>query len=356
MLLSSRRSAIVRLGQNQLGNFQLRNWVLGSVTAVMGVAGLFVSSRAGHGVAYYGGLLFFLFAVLFVILLIKVDYDDAKEATSASEFRALFVKVTAVLKPATISAGSGPIIVHSIGTADLRDALARGFADFMVRPTHLIILCVVYPVVGILFARLTFGYEILPILFPLVSGFSLIGPLAATGLYELSRRREQGLDTSWWHVFDVVRSPSIHAIVILGVIMALIFVAWLFAAQSIYELYFGNVVTASVSEFVRQTLTTPSGWKLILVGCGVGFLFAVVVLTISVVSLPMLLDRNVGVVTAVRTSIRAVLANPVTMAIWGLVVGGALVLGSLPLFVGLAIVLPVLGHSTWHLYRKIVEI
>ena len=140
MLLSGRRSAILWPGQNQLGNFQLRNWVLGSVTTVMGVAALFVSSRAGYGVAYYGGLLFFLFAVLFVILLIKASYDEVKEATALSEFRELAGKVTGFLKPATTSADPGPPVVHTIGTADLRDALARGFADFMVRPTHLIIL------------------------------------------------------------------------------------------------------------------------------------------------------------------------------------------------------------------------
>ncbi len=224
----------------------------------------------------------------------------------------------------------------------MRDSLDKGLSDFMVHPTHLIILCVRYPVVGFFFARLTFGYDVLPILFPLVSGFSLIGPLAATGLYELSRRREQGLDASWWHVFDVRRSPSIHAIAALGVVLAMIFFGWLFAAQEIYELYFGSWVPNSISELVYRAFTTPSGWKLIAVGCGVGFLFAVVVLTISVVSLPMLLDRHVGVVTAVRTSVRAVAANPMTMAIWGIIVAGTLVLGSLPLFVGLAIVLPVL--------------
>ncbi len=321
----------------------------------MGVAGLFVSSRAGYGVAYYGGLLFFVFAILFVMLLVKAGFDEGGEATAFDEFRGYFVKVTAFLIPATRSAGSEQIVVHSIGTVDLRDSLANGLSDFMVHPTHLIILCVIYPVVGFFFARLTFGYDILPILFPLVSGFSLIGPLAATGLYELSRRREQGLDTSWWHVFDVRRSPSIHAIAALGIVLALIFVGWLFAAQEIYELYFGSWVPNSISELVYRAFTTPSGWKLIAVGCGVGFLFAVVVLTISVVSLPMLLDRNVGVVTAVRTSVRAVAANPMTMAIWGFIVAGTLVLGSLPLFVGLAIVVPVLGHSTWHLYRRLVE-
>ena len=246
-------------------------------------------------------------------------------------------------------------IVRTIGTADLRDVLTKGLADFMAHPTHVVFLCVIYPVVGLILARLTFRYEMLPVLFPLIAGFTLIGPLAATGLYELSRRREQGRDVAWWHAFDVLRSPSIRAIATLGVMLMAIFVAWLGAALAIYELIFGSWVPASIAEFARQVFTTSSGWALIIVGCGVGFLFAVVVLTISVVSLPLLLDRDVGAVTAVQTSVRAVLANPKTMAMWGLIVAGALVIGSLPLFVGLAVVMPVLGHSTWHLYRKVVE-
>jgi uncharacterized membrane protein len=332
----------------------VRNWVLGTVTSVMGVAGLFVSSHAGHGIAYYGGLLFFLFAMLFVMLLVKVGYDEVGEGAELSEVPGYLSKFAGILMPASRSAGPENIVVRSIGTVDLRDSLAKGFSDFMLRPTHLIVLCVIYPVVGFIFARLTFGYDILPMLFPLVSGFSLVGPLAATGLYELSRRREQGLDTSWWHVFDVRRSESIHAIGTLGIVLALLLAGWLFAAQEIYELYFGSWVPNSISELAHRVFTTSSGWQLIAVGCGVGFLFAVVVLTISVVSLPMLLDRNVGVVTAVRTSVRAVVANPMTMAIWGMIVVGTLVLGSLPLFVGLAIVVPVLGHATWHLYRRVI--
>jgi uncharacterized membrane protein len=247
------------------------------------------------------------------------------------------------------------MIVHKIGMADLRDALAKGIADFSAVPTHLVFLCLIYPVITLIAARTTAGYEVLPLVFPLLAGFTLIGPLVAVGMYELSRRREMGLDISRRHAFDVFRFPSIGAIATLGVVLMGIYVAWLFAARAIYDHYFGSAAPASIAEFARQVSTTPSGWALIVVGCGVGFFFAVVVFTLSVVSFPLLLDRNVGVMTAVITSVRAVIANPTTMAVWAFIVAGALVIGSLPLFVGLAVVLPVLGHSTWHLYRKVVK-
>lgn len=244
--------------------------------------------------------------------------------------------------------------IRKIDTADLRDALARGVSDFMVQPTYLIFICVIYPLVGLFLARLTAGYDVLPLLFPLLAGFALIGPVAATGLYELSRRRELGLDFTWWHVFDVLRSPSLRAIVTVGAVLAMIFVAWLVAAQIIFLAIFGDWVPASVAEFAGRIFTTSSGWTLIVVGCGVGLVFAVVVISISVVSLPMLLDRDMGAMAAIQASIEAVMANRRTMAIWGFIVVGGLALGALPAFVGLAIVFPILGHATWHLYRKVV--
>ena len=254
-----------------------------------------------------------------------------------------------------IDADSVQPSIRTIGTADLIDALAKGLADFKAMPTHLVFLCVIYPVVTLLFARAAAGYEVLPLVFPLLAGYTLIGPLVATGMYELSRRREQGLDSSRMHAFDVRRSPSIGAIATLGAVLMVMYFAWLGAAWAIYVLNFGGVAPESVAGFARQVFTTPAGWALIIVGTGVGFLFAVIVFALSVVSFPMLLDRPVGVVTAVQTSIRAVRANPLTMAIWGLIVAAGLLLGALPLFVGLAVVLPVLGHATWHVYRKVVE-
>jgi uncharacterized membrane protein len=236
---------------------------------------------------------------------------------------------------------------------DLKDALAKGIEDFWAVPTHAIFLSIIYPVAALVLAQLTLN-NLLQLFFPLAAGFALIGPVAALGLYELSRRRELGLDLSWKHAFGVRHSASIGGILALGVLLTVIFLLWVAVSQAIYIANFGYAPAGSIPNFLRQVFTTPEGWTLIVVGNGVGFLFAVLVLMISVVSFPLLLDRDVGAVVAILTSVRVVLKNPVTMATWGLIVAGLLLIGSLPLFIGLAVVIPVLGHSTWHLYRKVV--
>ena len=245
--------------------------------------------------------------------------------------------------------------VRHIGLAEIKDALARGIDDFRAMPSHAVFLCLLYPIVGFIAARMVLGYDVLPLLFPLAAGFALIGPFAAIGLYEMSRRREQGLDVSWRHALDVRYSPSFGAILTLGVLLMIVFLVWLAAAQAIYVASFGYTPAASMPDFVTRVLTTPAGWRLIVIGNGVGLLFAVLVLTVSVVSFPLLLDRDVGVAEAVLTSVRAVAANPVPMALWGLIVAAILAIGMVPLFFGLAVVMPILGHATWHLYRKVVE-
>ena len=245
--------------------------------------------------------------------------------------------------------------VRKISVSDLFDALRRGVDDFMVKPSHIAFLCLIYPLVGVVLATWTSGANALPLLFPLVSGFALIGPLAAIGLYEISRRREAGLDASWRHAFEVRNSPALPSIAAVGIMLFAIFITWLLTAKLFYEHLFGPEPPASLSSFIAQIFATGRGWTLIVLGHAIGFVFAAVVLCTTVVAFPLLLDRDVGAYEAIHTSVRVVLANPIVMAVWGLIVAVGLIVGSVPVFAGLAVVLPILGHATWHVYRKVVE-
>jgi len=246
-------------------------------------------------------------------------------------------------------------VVRKISLTDLGNALRLGWEDFKAIPTHAVVLCVIYPIIGLVLFRLVLGHSLLPLLLPLAAGFTLIGPFAALGLYELSRRRERGEEAAAWDAMHVLSAPSFGAILGLGVFLFALFATWIAAADAIYVATFGYAPAASIPDFAQRVLTTPEGWSLIIIGCGVGFLFAVVALCVSVVSFPLMLDRHATAIDAIRTSVRAVMMNPIEMAVWGLVVAVLLVVGSLPFFVGLTVVLPVLGHATWHLYRKVVE-
>lgn len=244
--------------------------------------------------------------------------------------------------------------VCRISFADMRSALRKGLDDFRTFRTDVAFICVTYPLAGLALAWFAFHLELLPLLFPLASGFALIGPVAAVGLYEMSRRREQGKTASWADAFAMVGSPSFGAIFVLGLLLMGILLLWLGAAELIYQATLGPARPTSVAAFASDVLTTSAGWAMIVAGIGVGFVFAVVVMTVSVVSFPMLIDRDVGIAVAVVTSVRAVMANPRPMAAWGMIVTAGLVVGSIPLFLGLIFVMPVLGHATWHLYRKLV--
>ncbi len=250
---------------------------------------------------------------------------------------------------------SSEIVIRKIGVKDLWQALKEGFDDFKAKPTHVVFLCVIYPLFALLLTLFLIGQNLLHLAFPVVSGFTLIGPVVSIGLFEMSRRRERGLDVTWSSAFNFVHSSSFAPILALSVAMLLLYAAWLYMAQLLYFGLFGAVPPDSISDFATQVLTTRRGGALIFYGNILGFIFALVALATSVVAFPLLLDKPVSAITAVSTSIKAVMSNTLMMAVWGLIVVVLLAAGAILFLIGLAVVLPILGHATWHLYRKLVE-
>lgn len=247
-----------------------------------------------------------------------------------------------------------PPAIRRIAVADLWDTLVRGAEDFGVVRSDVIFLCAFYPLAGLLLWKVVYGAGMVHMLFPLVAGFALLGPLASVGLLEMSRMRERGEMATFATAFRVVHAPSFAAIVMLGLLLLAIFLVWLGAAALIYRFTFGSTPLGSLGNFVHAVFATPQGWSMIVIGVGVGFLFAALVFVISVVSFALLLDRDTGLDAAISTSIRVVAENPGPMAVWGMLIAAGLVVGALPLFIGLIVILPILGHASWHLYRKVV--
>lgn len=242
--------------------------------------------------------------------------------------------------------------VRTITADDLDASLRDGWADFKALRGDLLLVGLLYPAIGIVTAAFITESQLM-LLFPLFAGLSLMGPVAAVGFYELARRREEGLDSRWRHFFDGFRGRQGVSIAGLGLLA--IFVAWLASAALVYALFLGPEPPATIFSLFRALFTTPEGWATIIVGNLVGLLFALLVLATSVVSMPMLVDRRISAERAIAISLAAFRRNPVVMLRWGLMVAAILVIGAIPLLIGLAAALPVLGYATWHLYTRLVD-
>ncbi|KHQ53225.1 DUF2189 domain-containing protein [Mameliella alba] len=246
-----------------------------------------------------------------------------------------------------------PPRTRQLTNQDLREALYAGWHDFQQCRTDVMFLVLLYPVIGIVLALAALNMDLVPLIFPLIAGFALLGPVSAVGVYEISRRREQGEEIGWLGALKVVESPRFASILVMGIYLAVIFCLWLVVAGHLYGATLGPEAPASIGTFLGGLATGP-GLVMIVLGCAIGGVFALAVLATSVVSFPLLLDRAVGLPVAVLTSIRVTRENPRVILTWGAIVTLGLVLGSIPALIGLVIVLPVLGHATWHLYRRAV--
>jgi len=261
----------------------------------------------------------------------------------------------------TIARGKAPrkpvqIPVRNITDEDLRFALRQGFDDFKTFRGDVVFAGLIYTVIGLAAMVMTTSMPLMPFFLPVVAGVGLLGPVAAVGFYELADRREAGeRDLHWYNFLDVRKRRTVDDMGMVAGLLLAIFFLWLLAAGALYALIFGWQTPASVGDFLSMVFTTPRGWALIVAGAVVGAIFGWIVLALSVVSLPMLVDRNVSAAEAVSASWRAAHANKGEMIRWGLTVVVLLVLGSIPLFVGLAFVLPWLGYATWHLYTRLID-
>ncbi|KII13813.1 DUF2189 domain-containing protein [Phaeobacter sp. S60] len=244
--------------------------------------------------------------------------------------------------------------VLQLDITDLGAALRAGWQDFTACRSDAMALVFLYPLIGVALVTLSLSMNLLPLVFPLVLGFALIGPVAAVGLYEMSSRREAGFTPRWMDAFAVLRSPAFLSILMLGLYLAALCILWLTVAAAIYNRTLGPEAPQSVISFTRDTFTTAPGWAMLVIGSAVGAVFAFAALAVSLVSFPLLLDRHVGLPIAVATSLRVVRQNLLVSLLWGVIVTALLILGAIPMFVGMIVVVPVLGHATWHLYRRAI--
>ncbi|MFV1592810.1 DUF2189 domain-containing protein [Phaeobacter sp. JH20_36] len=250
-------------------------------------------------------------------------------------------------------AGEMPRVLQ-LDMADLGAALRAGWQDFAACRSDAMALVFLYPLIGVALVVLSLSMNLLPLILPLVLGFALVGPVAAVGLYEMSSRREAGFTPRWMDAFAVLRSPAFLSILMLGLYLAALCILWLTVATAIYNRTLGPEAPTSLAAFTQDIFTTGAGWAMLVIGGTVGGIFAFAALAVSLVSFPLLLDRHVGLPIAVATSLRVVRRNLWVSLVWGLIVALALLVAAIPMFAGMIVVVPVLGHATWHLYRRAV--
>ncbi len=256
-------------------------------------------------------------------------------------------------KPMSISGKVDPV-VRPVAATDVAEALVEGLRDFQALPLYGLAFGALYAAGGIAIILCLTAFGMAYLAYPLAAGFALIGPFVAIGLYEVSRRRETGQPVSFGAIWSTIRSRS--EIGWMAFVTLFVFVAWMYQVWLLISLLLGpHASFSTLQEFITVVLTTKEGLLFLAIGNAVGALLSLSLFSLTVVSFPLLLEREVDFVTAMVTSVRAVVTSPMPMIGWAAVIAMLLIVSALPYFLGLVVILPVLGHATWHLYRRIVE-
>ena len=244
--------------------------------------------------------------------------------------------------------------INHLDMKDVRAALADGFADFRRYPVFGLFFGGIYALGGLFIVVVLSLYHLPWMIIPVAIGFPLIGPFVAVGLYEISRRHERGEPISWRGILTEVFRQRERQLSWMAFVVLFVFWIWIYQVRLLLALFLGFKIPASLAAFATIVTTTPEGMLFLLVGTIVGGVIATVLFSLTVISMPLLLDQEIDFVTAMLTSIRTVIENPMAMLTFGLVVAATAVISMLPLFAGLFVALPVLGHATWHLYRRAI--
>lgn len=254
-----------------------------------------------------------------------------------------------------ISASPPPLpSVRSITQADVRDALKAGLSDFQRAPSYSLFFGAVFAVFGVGLTLLLFQSGASYWVLLLAAGFPLIGPFAAVRLYEISRRLEADEPLSWGPILRAGLARGNGQLPLFAVLAVFVLLAWLVIARVIFAVSFGTATMTNVMTSVEVFFTGP-GLLMLVVGSVIGAALATLLFSISVVGVPLLMDRDIDVVTAIITSFKATVENQSAMFYWGLIVACATIVAMLPFFLGMLLVFPALGHASWHLYRRIID-
>lgn len=243
------------------------------------------------------------------------------------------------------------MVAEDLTTTDLLDALRAGWRDFAAYPLFGLFFGLIYVVAGLLIWTVLFRGGQVAWLVPAAAGFPLLAPFVAVGLYEVSRRHETGAPIRWGAVLGALRGRGDEQILSMGVIVFVAFGFWLMIAHGIFAVFMAE---SGIGMESLALFASPAGIAMLFVGSGVGALMALAFYAITVISLPMLVDREVDFLTAIITSLAAIRANPATMLSWAVIIAVLLFIAMAPMFLGLVVALPVLAHATWHLYRRAV--
>ncbi|SDR18029.1 DUF2189 domain-containing protein [Pseudovibrio sp. Tun.PSC04-5.I4] len=245
-------------------------------------------------------------------------------------------------------------IVHQVTIGDITSSLKLGTLDFLNAPLIGLGFGAFFMIGGVLVTILSFWVDMSYISYPLACGFLLLGPFTALGLYEVSRRLQAGQTLYLRDLFGLMWELRRGEIAWMAFVVIFIQFLWMFKVHLLLALFLGMKGYGTFIQFAQTIFETSDGLLFLATGHLVGAIFAMLLFAVSVVSFPMLLDTELDFVTAMITSVKVVTGSPVIMIGWGLLITATLMVSMIPAFVGLLVTLPILGHTTWHLYKRVV--